>query len=175
MVRFGSSKTYLSPHLFITDRSNAVLLLWFALIQFFPFMSLLLHDFVATRISFGCSPSFLDFTCSTQASTVTISPSIAAHSAFRYTYSIYLTTPHRFTVRQKKREVAVTSGVAHFSYKICAIVVNILRVLYPATSKSAWYYVIPSAKKIAFECPSVRPSVHPSVSTSFPCSYLSIY
>ena len=30
-------------------------------------------------------------------------------------------TPYRFTVRQKKREVAVSSGVAHFSDKICAI------------------------------------------------------
>ena len=39
--------------------------------------------------------------------------------------------------------------------------------LYPATSKSAGYYVIPSAKKNAFECPSA--------STSFPCSDLSIY
>ena len=39
-------------------------------------------------------------------------------------------TPYRFTVRQKKREVAVTSGVAHFSDKICAKVVSILRVFW---------------------------------------------
>ena len=44
---------------------------------------------------------------------------------FRYT-----DTPYRFTVRQKKREVAVSSGVAHFSDKICAIVVSILRVFW---------------------------------------------
>ena len=35
--------------------------------------------------------------------------------------------------------------------------------LYPATLKSAGYYVIPSVQKFAFECPSVRPSVRPSV------------
>ena len=39
-------------------------------------------------------------------------------------------TPYRITVRQKKREVAVSSGVAHFSDKICAIVVSILRVFW---------------------------------------------
>ena len=48
--------------------------------------------------------------------------------------------------------------------------------LYPATSKSAGYYVIPSAKNLRSSvCPSVRPSVRPSVSASFPCSNLSIY
>ena len=36
--------------------------------------------------------------------------------------------------------------------------------LYPATLKSAGYYVIPSVQKFAFECPSVCPSV----SASFP-------
>ena len=30
--------------------------------------------------------------------------------------------------------------------------------LYPATLKSAGYYVIPSIQKIAFECPSIGPS-----------------
>ena len=35
--------------------------------------------------------------------------------------------------------------------------------LYPATLKSAGYYVIPSIQKIAFECPSVRLCVRPSV------------
>ena len=35
-------------------------------------------------------------------------------------------------------------------------------VLYPATLKSAGYYVIPSVQKFAFECPSVRPSVRQS-------------
>ena len=38
--------------------------------------------------------------------------------------------------------------------------------LYPATLKSAGYYVIPSVQKFAFECPSVRPYVRPSVRTS---------
>ena len=38
--------------------------------------------------------------------------------------------------------------------------------LYPATLKSAGYYVIPSIQKIAFECPSVRSSVRPSISQS---------
>ena len=37
-------------------------------------------------------------------------------------------SPYRFTVRQKKREVAVTSGLAHFLDKICAKVVSILHV-----------------------------------------------
>ena len=36
-------------------------------------MSFLLHDFVATRISFGCSLSPLHFICSVQASTMTTS------------------------------------------------------------------------------------------------------
>ena len=45
-------------------------------------------------------------------------------------YEFKLITPYRFTVRQKKREVAVSSGVAHFSDKICAIVVSILRVFW---------------------------------------------
>ena len=55
--------------------------------------------------------------------------------------------------------------------------------LYPATLKSAGYYVIPSIQKIAFECPSVRlsvcpsvcPSVRPSVSASFSLSAGSIF
>ena len=34
--------------------------------------------------------------------------------------------------------------------------------LYPATLKSAGYYVIPSVQKFAFECLSIRPSVRPS-------------
>ena len=34
--------------------------------------------------------------------------------------------------------------------------------LYPATLKSAGYYVIPSIQKIVFECPSVCMSVRPS-------------
>ena len=38
--------------------------------------------------------------------------------------------------------------------------------LYPATLKSAGYYVIPSVQKFVFECPSVRPSVRPSFGTS---------
>ena len=39
----------------------------------------------------------------------------------------------------------------------------LLHFLYPATLKSAGYYVIPSIQKIAFERPSVHPSVCPSV------------
>ena len=38
--------------------------------------------------------------------------------------------------------------------------------LYPATLKSAGYYVIPSIQKIALECPSVCPSVSASFSLS---------
>ena len=53
-------------------------------LEVFPFMSLMLHDFVATRISFGGSLSPLHFFCSVQASTVTTLPSKAAHPAFRY-------------------------------------------------------------------------------------------
>ena len=45
-----------------------------------------------------------------------------------------------------------------------------LSFLYPATLKSAGYYVIPSVQKFAFECPSVRPYVRP-----FPLSILSIF
>ena len=50
-----------------------------------PVMCFMLHDFVATRISFGCSLSSLHFTCSVLASTVTNIPSIAAQTAFRFT------------------------------------------------------------------------------------------
>ena len=39
--------------------------------------------------------------------------------------------------------------------------------LYPATLKSAGYYVILSIQKIAFECLFVRPSIRTSVSASF--------
>ena len=51
--------------------------------------------------------------------------------------------------------------------------------LYPATLKSAGYYVIPSIQKIEFECPSACLSVclyvHPSVSASFSLSAGSIF
>ena len=56
--------------------------MWFNFIQVIPIMSFVLHDFVATRVSFGCSLSNLHFTCSVQASTVTTLPSTAAHTAF---------------------------------------------------------------------------------------------
>ena len=58
-VRLGACKTGLSPppQLFTTDRSKAVLLLWFKFIKVIPIMCFMLHDFVATRISFGCSLS----------------------------------------------------------------------------------------------------------------------
>ena len=49
------------PQLFIIDRSKAVLLWWFKFIQVIPIMCFLLHDFVATRIFFGCSLSPLHF------------------------------------------------------------------------------------------------------------------
>ena len=39
--------------------------------------------------------------------------------------------------------------------------------LYPATLKSAGYYVIPSAQKFAFECPSVSASFQLSVRRIF--------
>ena len=42
----------------------------------------------------------------------------------------------------------------------------VLSFLYPATLKSAGYYVIPSIQKFAFECLSVRPSVRLSVRLS---------
>ena len=69
---------------FITGRSMVVLLLWFDFIQVIPITSFMLHDFVATRISFGCSLSPLNFTCSVQASTVTTLRLIAARPGFRY-------------------------------------------------------------------------------------------
>ena len=45
-------------------------------------MHLMLHDFVTTRISIGCSFRPLLFTCCVQASTVTTLPSIAIQPAF---------------------------------------------------------------------------------------------
>ena len=60
-------------------------------------MCFMLHDFVATLISFGCSPSPLQFPCSVHASTVATLPSIVAYPAFQYTcymlvpmYNIFL-------------------------------------------------------------------------------------
>ena len=50
----------LSKLLFITDRFKAALLLWLTLIQVIPFMSLMLHDFVTTRIS-GISEDYIGF------------------------------------------------------------------------------------------------------------------
>ena len=61
------------PQLFITDRSKAGLLWWFKFIQVIPIMGFMLYDFVATRISFGCSLGPLHFICSVQTSTVTTS------------------------------------------------------------------------------------------------------
>ena len=43
--------------------------------------------------------------------------------------------------------------------------------LYPATLKSAGYYVIPSVQKFAFECPSVCPSVSASFQLSAGCIF----
>ena len=75
-VRLWPCKTSLSPPpththtLFITGRSNAALLLWFIFIKIIPIMCFMLHDFVVTRISFGCSLSPLHFTYFVQASTI---------------------------------------------------------------------------------------------------------
>ena len=40
----------MGPQLFITDRSKAVLMLWFTFIHFILIMSFMLHDFVAARL-----------------------------------------------------------------------------------------------------------------------------
>ena len=47
-VRLGSRKTGLSPPVIFTDRSKAVLLLWFIFICYHIYNVCLLHDFVAT-------------------------------------------------------------------------------------------------------------------------------
>ena len=49
MARLGSRKTGLSPPVIFTDRSKAVLLLWFIFICYHNMYNVcLLHDFVAT-------------------------------------------------------------------------------------------------------------------------------
>ena len=47
--------------------------------------------------------------------------------------------------------------------------------LYPATLKSAGYYVIPSVQKFAFESPSIRPSVSASFKLSARCVFQPIF
>ena len=67
--------------------------------QSYSINEFLLYEFVATRISFGCSLSPLHFI---QASTVTTLPSIAAHPAFRYTcytlVPIFYISTHDFII-----------------------------------------------------------------------------
>ena len=83
--------TVRNGQLFTTDRSKAVLLLWFKFIKVIPIMCFMLHDFVATRISFGCSLSPLHFTCSVQASTVTTcSPCFPLYMFYVGTYVYFL-------------------------------------------------------------------------------------
>ena len=49
----------------------------------------------------------------------------------------------------------------HFGDRVRSTTVVLLsNFLYPATLKSAGYYVVPSIQNIAFECPSVCPSAH---------------
>ena len=74
-VRYLQNQVKPPPQLFITDCSKAVLLLWFKFIQVIHIMSFMLDDFVATRISIGCSLSPQQFASAVHASTVTTLPS----------------------------------------------------------------------------------------------------
>ena len=64
MARLGACKTGLSPPvIFFTERSKAVLLLWFIFICYNIYNVCLLHDFVAT-LTLSALPSALYFVLS---------------------------------------------------------------------------------------------------------------
>ena len=59
----GSRKTGLSPRVIFTDRSKAVLLLWFRFICYHVYNVCLLHDFLVT-LRMSALPSALYFVLS---------------------------------------------------------------------------------------------------------------
>ena len=113
----GSRKTGLSPPVIFTDRSKAVVLLWFIFVCYHIYNVCLLHDFVATLKTFRIALCIVFYFV--QASTVTVRNHNRSTALERSVLKYWGLKPAQKNV-----------GRADFSYQFKTIIVRYKRIGY---------------------------------------------